>query len=383
MKHSTSPTPNYPRSTSPLPAPANYQPTTASAAVKRYKYLRRLYKFDQMDFEFAAWQMVYLFVSPQKVFRSFNYRKHTKSQFARDDPAFLVLLCVWLFLSSVCFALAIGLNWGQLVLFVLFVVFVDFIGADYSVRLGDVDLGRDDEPSRPVTLRVTAVRAHEQFSRVGFYNDIAILVLSENVQKSKYVIPICLPRGEVARQQFDGAMATVVGWGTTRYGGAESSRQLEARMPVWRNEDCDRAYFQPITDTFLCAGYTRGGVDACQGDSGGPLMLQANGRWTQIGVVSFGNKCGEPGYPGVYTRVTHLLQGHGFVPCLVANTFWLASVIYYLYITFLGYSNLPMLQNARVFLLPLPILFVLYLCTLIAKWNLSQMLMDFYHYRLF
>lgn len=78
MKYSTSPAPslnNYPRSTSPLPAPANYQATTASAAVKRYKYLRRLFKFNQMDFEFAAWQMVYLFVAPQKVFRNFNYRK--------------------------------------------------------------------------------------------------------------------------------------------------------------------------------------------------------------------------------------------------------------------------------------------------------------------
>ncbi|CAH2054052.1 unnamed protein product, partial [Iphiclides podalirius] len=182
-----------------------------------------------------------------------------------------------------------------------------FPARQFSVRLGDVDLGRDDEPSRPVTLRVTAVRAHEQFSRVGFYNDMAVLVLAEDVQKSKYVIPICLPRGELARRQFDGALATVVGWGTTRYGGAESARQLEARLPVWRNEDCDRAYFQPITDTFLCAGYARGGVDACQGDSGGPLMLLANGRWIQIGVVSFGNKCGEPGYPGVYTRVTRYL----------------------------------------------------------------------------
>lgn len=37
--------------------------------------------------------------------------------------------------------------------------------------------------------------------------------------------------------------------------------------------------------------------------------------------------------------ISDLLQGHGFVPCLVANTFWLASVIYYLYITFLGYSS--------------------------------------------
>ncbi|CAG9568376.1 unnamed protein product [Danaus chrysippus] len=106
MKHSTSPTPLYPRSTSPLPAPANYQPTTASAAVKRYKYLRRLFKFNQMDFEFAAWQMVYLFIAPQKVFRNFNYRK----------------------LSSICFSVAIGLSVKRIAGFVFFVVFIDFIG---------------------------------------------------------------------------------------------------------------------------------------------------------------------------------------------------------------------------------------------------------------
>lgn len=89
-------------------------------------------------------------------------------------------------------------------------------------------------------------------------------LLSENVQKNKFVIPICLPTGDVSRQLFDGSHATVVGWGTTRYGGGESTKQLEAKLPVWRNEDCDRAYFQPITESFLCAGYARGGVDACQ-----------------------------------------------------------------------------------------------------------------------
>lgn len=67
-----------------------------TAGAKRHKYLRRLLHFRQMDFEFALWQMLYLFTSPQRVYRNFHYRKQTKDQWARDDPAFLVLLSVWL-----------------------------------------------------------------------------------------------------------------------------------------------------------------------------------------------------------------------------------------------------------------------------------------------
>ncbi len=78
-----------------------------------------------MDFEFAIWQMLYLFYKPQNVYRNFQYRKvefennirqrqsrikstlskiifqETKAQFARDDPAFLVLLAALLLVSTV------------------------------------------------------------------------------------------------------------------------------------------------------------------------------------------------------------------------------------------------------------------------------------------
>lgn len=184
-----------------------------------------------------------------------------------------------------------------------------FAARQFTVRLGDIDLSKDSEPSAPQTYKVTEVRAHSQFARVGFYNDIAVLVLDRPVRKSKYIIPVCLPNAQLAsKERLPGRRATVVGWGTTYYGGKESTSQRQAQLPLWRNEDCNRAYFQPITDNFLCAGYSEGGVDACQGDSGGPLMMQMEARWVQLGIVSFGNKCGEPGYPGVYTRITEYLD---------------------------------------------------------------------------
>ncbi|XP_011173476.1 proclotting enzyme isoform X1 [Solenopsis invicta] len=183
-----------------------------------------------------------------------------------------------------------------------------FAARQFTVRLGDIDLERDDEPSSPETYAVKEIHAHPKFSRVGFYNDIAILELVRPVRRSPYVIPICLPQSRYRGYPFAGARPTVVGWGTTYYGGKESTIQRQAVLPVWRNEDCNAAYFQPITSNFLCAGYSQGGKDACQGDSGGPLMLKVEGRWTQIGIVSFGNKCGEPGYPGVYTRVSEYVD---------------------------------------------------------------------------
>ncbi|KAK6485401.1 protein unc-50-like protein [Huso huso] len=99
-----------------------------TAGAKRHKYLRRLFRFRAMDFEFAVWQMLYLFTSPQKVYRNFHYRKQTKDQWARDDPAFLVLLSIWLCVSTLGFAFVLGMGFLEMIKLLLWVVFIDCIG---------------------------------------------------------------------------------------------------------------------------------------------------------------------------------------------------------------------------------------------------------------
>lgn len=98
-----------------------------SAAAKRHKYLRRLFNFRSMDFQYAGWQMIHLLSAPQKVFRMSEYRKGTKKQWARDDPAFLVLLMTFLIVSSVIIGLVLGLGFVGVIKLVLWVVLIDCV----------------------------------------------------------------------------------------------------------------------------------------------------------------------------------------------------------------------------------------------------------------
>ncbi|XP_015439741.1 PREDICTED: proclotting enzyme-like [Dufourea novaeangliae] len=176
--------------------------------------------------------------------------------------------------------------------------------ARLTVRLGDHNIKTNTEV-RHIERRVKRVVRHRGFNLRTLYNDVALLTLSEPVPFTEQVRPICLPSGS---QLYSGKTATVIGWGSLRESGPQPAVLQEVSIPIWSNNECKVKYGAAapggIVDSFLCAG--KAAKDSCSGDSGGPLMVN-DGRWTQVGVVSWGIGCGKGQYPGVYTRVTHFL----------------------------------------------------------------------------
>ncbi|XP_068083182.1 trypsin-1-like [Anabrus simplex] len=145
--------------------------------------------------------------------------------------------------------------------------------------------------------KVTQLIPHERYTKRGTDNDIALAKVSPPFRFGGSVKAIPLNDRAVT----EGTAAVVSGWGVTAEGRPDPSPILrQVKVPVVNHAKCDREYGGGITQNMICAGFDEGKKDACQGDSGGPLA--ASGKL--IGVVSFGNGCGAPNSPGVYTDVS-------------------------------------------------------------------------------
>ncbi|HWX87267.1 MAG TPA: trypsin-like serine protease, partial [Solirubrobacteraceae bacterium] len=100
------------------------------------------------------------------------------------------------------------------------------------------------------------------------------------------------------------------------------------RLPLVSDSLCEEQYAaieQPITPRMICAGGARSRVDTCYGDSGGPLVVDSAAParppsdYVLAGLVDFGNGCAQPGYAGVYTRVSNP-QIMGFLSSGIGHT---------------------------------------------------------------
>lgn len=178
-----------------------------------------------------------------------------------------------------------------------------------TVRLGEHDFNKQD--GTEINVLISKAIRNPTYNSNDISNDVALLKLQEPLDLDgvhSHLTPICLgqPEDDVVDQ-----LCIATGWGATKYQGASPTILQKVGVPVWEQNKCVEAYkdVNPVRPGMICAGYDEGGKSVCQGDSGGPLQCQSpDGTWRQYGVTSWGVGCADPGYPGVYARVSTYLD---------------------------------------------------------------------------
>jgi len=176
--------------------------------------------------------------------------------------------------------------------------------AGLQVIVGATDL----DASGLQRINVLEIIRHPLYLPTGFDHDVALLLLETPVTAVAPLEIISDPALLAA-----GVTTTTMGWGSyseaeNDFGGPVLQRvevpvveQTLANSPDYHNGQ--------LTDNMFAAGVTAGGKDTCAGDSGGPVVLRGPaGQWVQAGIVSWGDGCGRPMRPGVYTRVSRYRQ---------------------------------------------------------------------------
>jgi len=155
-------------------------------------------------------------------------------------------------------------------------------------------------------LTVKTVTTHPSHNPgPGSRHDIAVIEFNEAVDMGAYPDFEPMPMCNYEMTDSDsGRQGQVAGLGQTYYGGPKSEQLMEVDVNYVPNSSCRTKMLErnmAVTEDMVCFGGGSDRRDSCGGDSGGPMMVDG----CLAGVVSWGYKCAEPGYPGVYTSIWH------------------------------------------------------------------------------
>ncbi|KAI4585980.1 hypothetical protein MJG53_020605 [Ovis ammon polii x Ovis aries] len=153
---------------------------------------------------------------------------------------------------------------------------------------------------------IKRIIVHERYRSPAREYDIAVVQFSPRVTFTDDIRRICLPEASASFQP--NSTVYITGFGALFYGGESQNDLREARLKIISDDMCKQphVYGSDIKFGMMCAGYLEGIYDACRGDSGGPLVgKDLKDTWYLIGIVSWGDNCGQRNKPGVYTKVTY------------------------------------------------------------------------------
>jgi hypothetical protein len=138
-----------------------------------------------------------------------------------------------------------------------------------------------------------------------------LLKLEQPVQFNDVISPLCL----TTEAPSDGQYCYSMGWGIDEFNPDDYEFSVpdllqQFMSPVIDSARCNRTdmYDGRIHPTAMCAGYEEGGRSDCMGDSGSPLVTKVAGRWSQLGIVSWGEPCALAMFPTVYAEVTQMVE---------------------------------------------------------------------------
>ncbi|GAB0089514.1 hypothetical protein DMENIID0001_040680 [Sergentomyia squamirostris] len=167
-----------------------------------------------------------------------------------------------------------------------------------------VRAGSSNHDTGGYTVGVSRIIVHPKYNILNYDYDVAILKLKSFLPSDDARIKyIRLPNEGFVIP--DNETILVSGWGVLWENGPKPSQLEAVDVDQISNDICQEKYDEinkKITERMMCAGdLGQGGKDACQGDSGGPAIY----NFTLVGVVSWGEGCGEADYPGVYAKVAN------------------------------------------------------------------------------
>ncbi|XP_077973719.1 transmembrane protease serine 9-like isoform X2 [Styela clava] len=171
----------------------------------------------------------------------------------------------------------------------------------YDIVVGDFDLSYISLNERRIS--VAKLYKNPDYISSGI-DDIALLELSQEVEYSKWIKPICLPSLNDVNPAV-GSTCILTGWGITfaapNLPGPRYLQQVQ--LTVLSDADCIDNFRlvvpgYPLTtlpNNLICAGHKHKRANACLRDSGGPLQCLVGGSWQQYGIVSFASSimCGD------------------------------------------------------------------------------------------
>nr|AAI07994.1 Zgc:123217 [Danio rerio] len=182
-----------------------------------------------------------------------------------------------------------------------------------NINVWTLYLGRQTQSTsvanpNEVKVGIQSIIDHPSFNNSLLNNDISLMKLSQPVNFSLYIRPICLAANNSIF--YNGTSCWATGWGNIGKDQALPAPQTlqQVQIPVVANSLCSTEYESvnnaTITPQMICAGKANKGT--CQGDSGGPFQCKQGSVWIQAGITSYGTSagCAVGAYPDVYSRVS-------------------------------------------------------------------------------